>query len=658
MKIGDLKTYLMRKTILTIGATLIAASWTFAMPSGLAMQSDADAECYKKFNVPAAAKTKSPLKATRADGTTIEFGYADEVISALGNGQVQEGMYCYQAFEFLPSDLKIYKGASITAVNVTMGINSLYRRNPITSGTIFLTYDLKSEPFYKQDVRFKTEAFASNACKLDHPIELTDDKPIYVGYYFKAPKLTEFYMTVDDLPVEANTALTALGDGEKIPQTWTNLAPLYGSFCISVTLEGNKLPQNLLTANTVRAPFCTELGKRQRIGVRLRNRGASPVNEFKVKLNVTGEDEEIIPIKLRKGLPNNASVDTVLTTQPTKTEGAKQILVSVPEINGVENLYKDAYAQGQTVVSSNFYDRALVMEEVTGTWCQWCPAGFVMMDYLKQNFNNKVYRIAIHNDDVMAVESYQTMLPMFFSGLPGAVLNRKIDCPPLAEGVLPLLNGVAKQLINGKTYAKVWSEGCTVSEDKKTATLHTYASFVADINDTFSLSAAVIEDGMGPYDQANAYSGGGNGAMGGWENKANPVSTIYDDVARYLSSYPGENVYPATVKQGETYHNTVNLDLSAVKSDKFHVITMLTDKTGEIIAAGQEEFTKSGIEDISNHEFIDVKVGEGSIEVTNASNVAIYNMAGIKVADGGATGLPAGIYVVKADGKMMKVFVR
>lgn len=52
MKIGDIKTYLMRKTILTIGATLIAASWTFAMPSGLAMQSDADAECYKNSMCP------------------------------------------------------------------------------------------------------------------------------------------------------------------------------------------------------------------------------------------------------------------------------------------------------------------------------------------------------------------------------------------------------------------------------------------------------------------------------------------------------------------------------------------------------------------------------------------------------------------------------
>lgn len=648
----------MKKTLLTIGATLIAASLAFAMPSGQSVFPKAEAGHYTKINVPPAAKEKSSQIATRAGGTSIEFGYADEVSSALGNAQVEEGIYCYQAFELTPADLKIYKGANVTAVNVTVGINKLYRRNPVTSGTIFFTYDLKEEPFYKQDVRFKTEAFASNACKLDHPFELTDDKPIYVGYYFKAPKLTEYYMTVDDLPVEANTALMALGDGEKIPQTWTNLAPLYGSFCISVTLEGNNLPQNLLTANNVKAPFCTQLGKSQRIGVRLRNRGASPVNEFKVKLNVTGEDEEIFSIKLKKGLPNNASVDTVLTTLPTKTEGAKQIRISVPEINGVENLYKDVYAEGQTVVSSTFYDRALVMEEVTATWCQWCPSGFVMMDYLKQRFNNKVYRIAIHTDDVMAVESYQSMIPMFFSGLPGAVLNRKIDCPPQTEGILPLLDGVAKQLINGKTYAKVWSDGCTMSDDKKTATLHTYASFVADINDTFSLSAAVVEDGMGPYDQLNAYSGGASGAMGGWENKPDPVSTIYDDVARVLSSYPGEEVYPATVKQGETYYNPITLDLSAVKSDKFRVITMLTDKTGEIIAAGQEEYLKSGIEGISDQNRVDVRVGEGSIEVVNASNVAIYNMAGIRIADRSVTDIPSGIYVVKADGKMMKVIVR
>ena len=657
MKSAAQKMKPMKKTLLMMGAVLVTAPSLFATPSVRTGETGDENSCFAKMKAPDSTKSLTET-GTSAASATMEFGYADQLSSAISNNQVEEGTFCYQAFEFTSSDLELYKGSKITAVNVTVGINELYRRNPITAATLFFTYDLKSEPFYTQDVRFKTEAWLSNECELDTPIEINDNRPFYVGYYFKATKLTQYYMTVDEVPTEANTAMSAIGDGNKVPQTWTNMAPMFGSFCISVTLEGDNLPQNLLAASRVSAPFCTELGKSQRISVRFRNRGASAVKNFKVKLDVTGEEEEVFTIRLRKALANNCGIDTILTTAPTKTEGMKFIRVSVPELNEVENMYKDEYAQDKTVVSSKFYDRALVMEEVTGTWCQWCPSGFVMMDYLKQKYPKNVFRIAIHNDDVMAVESYQSMLPSFFSGLPGAVLNRKIDCPPITDGIIPALDPVIAQLVKGKTYAKVWSQGCNISDDLKTATLHTYAEFVATMEGDFTISAAVVEDGYGPYEQENIYAGGAYGVMGGWEKKANPCETMYDDVARDLSSYPGEALYPATVDKNETYYRPLSLDLSNVKGDRFRVVTMLADATGEIIAAYQEEVMKVGVNAISDPDRPTVKAGEGCIEVDNANNVAIYNLAGMKIADGSVSGIVPGVYVVKADSSVVKVIVR
>lgn len=118
---------------------------------------------------------------TRASSATMEFGYADQLSSAISNNQVEEGTFCYQACEFTSSDLDLYKGAKITAVNVTVGINELYRRNPITAATLFFTYDLKSEPFDTQDVKFKTEAWLSNECELDTPIEINDNALLHTS---------------------------------------------------------------------------------------------------------------------------------------------------------------------------------------------------------------------------------------------------------------------------------------------------------------------------------------------------------------------------------------------------------------------------------------------------------------------------------------------
>lgn len=59
-----------------------------------------------------------------------------------------------------------------------------------------------------------------------------------------------------------------------------------------------------------------------------------------------------------------------------------------------------------------------------------------------------------------------------------------------------------------------------------------------------------------------------------------------------------------------------------------------------------------------NSDAVKVSVSAGSISVTGAKRVAIYNMAGALVSTGNDVRLPAGIYVVIADGIMHKVAVR
>ena len=55
---------------------------------------------------------------------------------------------------------------------------------------------------------------------------------------------------------------------------------------------------------------------------------------------------------------------------------------------------------------------------------------------------------------------------------------------------------------------------------------------------------------------------------------------------------------------------------------------------------------------------VNVSVNGRTINVAGASKVAIYNTAGALVSRDAATMLPAGVYVVIADGKSFKVVVK
>lgn len=72
------------------------------------------------------------------------------------------------------------------------------------------------------------------------------------------------------------------------------------------------------------------------------------------------------------------------------------------------------------------------------------------------------------------------------------------------------------------------------------------------------------------------------------------------------------------------------------------------------------ESTEAGVEELDGED-VSVVAGDGEIRVNGAATVAIYNVCGQRIAaDSNATSfcVPAGIYVVVADGKTMKVAVR
>jgi hypothetical protein len=248
----------------------------------------------------------------------------------------------------------------------------------------------------------------------------------------------------------------------------------------------------------------------------------------------------------------------------------------------------------------------VLVEEATGTWCQWCPRGAVYMGLMNSRYPNHFVGVAVHNStsDPMTVTAYDagvTGTPGF-SGFPSVILGRTDIYDP--SGVeIPFLEAVTvptpATLVNGATFDAA----------SNTVTISVSATFNQSVPDGYSLSAAVIENsvkGTGSgYNQSNAYAGGASGVMGGFETKTNPVlasQMVYDEVARgLLSDYYG---LPGSVPFGVTAGTkaTANFTYTLTADNKYNnmeIVGILLDPNGAAVNA-----IKTTIDDAITNGFV------------------------------------------------------
>ncbi|WP_196891445.1 T9SS type A sorting domain-containing protein [Aureivirga marina] len=237
--------------------------------------------------------------------------------------------------------------------------------------------------------------------------------------------------------------------------------------------------------------------------------------------------------------------------------------------------------------------RPVIVEEGTGTWCGWCPRGAVAMDYMTETYPDQFIGIAVHNNDPMTVDEYDSNAD--FSGYPSMNVNRRF----LGEGVSqPAMEQAYNLLKDLLAVADVQAETSFVENGEVTISVSaTFKTVVSEHN--FRLGVIVTEDnvtGTGSgYNQANYYAGGGNGDMGGYESLADPVPAadmVYDHVGRaLLGGYNGQE--GSIAADAVTDGNTITYDFTYSVPDgsdiqKMHVIPVIIDNdSGEFLGGTQ-----------------------------------------------------------------------
>ena len=354
-------------------------------------------------------------------------------------------------------------------------------------------------------------------------------------------------------------------------------------------------------------------GLSSNVSTTVRNLGVNDITSFDVTFDYDGNQitESVGPVSI-------VSLDTydyTFTSPVTVASGSNTLTVTISNVNG--NATDDDPSDDSKVITVNpivpATGKMVVGEEATGTWCQWCPRGAVYMDLYEQNYDQYWAGIAVHNGDPMTDAEYDTGIGTLISGYPSALVDRGIDVDPsgmYTDFISRLQTPPVAFIVNGAT----WNSSTRVLDVSITS------DFQMNANDNYKIACVLTEDGvtgtLSGFNQSNAYAGGGNGVMGGYESLPNPVPAsqmVYDHVARAISpSFNGlDNSFPASVAVGETH--TVNFSYTLPiewNENNVHIIGLLIDPNGRIDNAGKAT--------------IDEAVSNGYVNGSNASVFTEY----------------------------------
>jgi hypothetical protein len=322
--------------------------------------------------------------------------------------------------------------------------------------------------------------------------------------------------------------------------------------------------------------------------VNVLNAGATPITSFDVNLAYNSQN---YPFSVT-GV-NIASIGTYTVNMPANVlvPGNQTYTATISNINGGnDDIIGDNSLSGQIDPVVPAPGKMVVGEEGTGTWCQWCPRGAVFMDLFQTKYDQYWAGIAVHNGDPMTVASYDAGIGALISSYPKALVDRlaAVDPSGMSQDFFTRLQTApVATIVNGAT----WDAATRVLNVSVTS------NFAMAANSNYKAACVLTEDdvtGTGAgYNQSNAYAGGNNGVMGGFESLGSPVPAalmVYNHVARAIApSFSGmPNSYPATVNAGDSYTMNASFTLpSDWDETKIHIIGMIMDPTGKIDNAGR-----------------------------------------------------------------------
>jgi hypothetical protein len=381
------------------------------------------------------------------------------------------------------------------------------------------------------------------------------------------------------------------------------------------------------------------------------NAGQNALTSFDVNLNYNGQNytQNITGV-------NVASIASYSVNIPALPLAASlnNAVVTISNINGGndDNAADNTLTQEVDPVVPAA-GKIVVGEEATGTWCQWCPRGAVFMDMFAADYHGFWAGIAVHNGDPMTVTDYDAGIGTLIGGYPSALVDRVGDVDPsqMSSDFFTRLQTAPKGVLtNGATWDPV----------TRTLNVSVTTEMMQATTGAYKVACVLTEDGVtgtgSGYNQSNAYAGGNNGVMGGFESLPSPVPAaqmVYDHVARAIApSFTGQTgVIAATTSVGDSYTANFSFTLpSSWDETQMHIVGMLIDPQGKIDNAGYTNINEA----VQNgYVGLDEQIGGINLEqmltiapnpATDFTNIALHIL----------TSAPVSVRVLDAKGGILQ----
>lgn len=299
-----------------------------------------------------------------------------------------------------------------------------------------------------------------------------------------------------------------------------------------------------------------------------------------------------------------------------------------------------------------------VLEEYSGSTCPNCPDGFVVIDRLHSDFNDRFIPLAIRSymSDHLTPENsdYASLLGIDKLGAPSATVNRRLAGYPISSSTNGDLTYAIGNVENGlwydfvvdelarASYADIASD-CVIAETGDEVNVNVDVRFAIDCeNAEYSLFGVLLEDGVKTF-QMNGRFGSSSPLHSDWaaggKYGMETVSPFYcDHVVRNVShtNLCGfSSDFPSVVKAGEDVHRkfTIAIPQRGVNPENCSVVVMLVDNhTGYIDNARVVRIGESqlGVQSVGAESFM-ISKEAGTLRITGgsaATRATVYDTLG------------------------------
>ena len=505
---------------------------------------------------------------------------------------------------------------------------------------------------------------------LQQPYTITSEG-IYVGYSFTMDEL-------DDTNKRPVRITTELHDGglflhtSRSYRSWTDVSDQCSSL-LQVELDG--APMNAAAVLPGMTTYFGATGMQNQLTLYVENHGAKGVQNIDYTYTYDGK-EHTGTYKLQQPLSSVYGVMTPfqMTLPVVDKKDYYPLDIKITKVNGSDN--EETAGETQTMVSvfDKLPKHRAVVEEYTGTWCGYCPRGYVGLQAMNRLHPDDFIALSYHHAERMddGNEPMQVMMgtdfPSTVNGFPAAWLDRSYQADAYGG-----LNSSSKSL----GIDQMWQSVCgllaeadinvkaALSDDKQTVTATATVKFPLEMkNAHYGVEYVLVADGLTGtgrnWEQHNYYYNGRQGKdftepeFKQFTEGAEFVSgLVFDDVVVATTRLTGDNQYmPENISEDQSYDLTATFSLAKVRNvsnesviqdvNKLRVVALLIDYNDNTIVNA----AKTG--------YFAASDGITTVNATAETKTnTVYDLSGRRLAS-----MQKGVNIVRTtDGKTVKILM-